>query len=84
MWSRLNRKELTMKLTRIAAVIALAATMSAAFGATSGTEQATDQTPAATTQHQWYQAGDRELQSKQAEQSGAQGFPAPGQIGADY
>jgi len=73
-----------MKLAQITAAIAIATSMAGAFAAPADAENATEQTTAATAQHQWYQAGDRELQSQGRSTQQPQGLPQPGQIGSDY
>ena len=71
-----------MKLTRIAAVIAIAMTMPSAFAAGMEDNAGKDQTSGATTARKWYESGDRALQSVQGEAVGLPGFPKPGEFGA--
>ncbi len=68
-----------MRLTRIAAVIAIAMTMPAAFAAGMEDNAGQYQASGATTARKWYESGDLALQSAQ---TAPQGFPQAGEIGA--
>ena len=72
-----------MKLVRILAAIAIGTATAGAFAATSSTDQATDQTQTATASHNWYQAGDRALQSDR-QSNALPGFPRAGEVASDY